>query len=64
MGRGGWHRGFIVTFTEKIIMLQNANDVKSWDERLKAQSVGHYDNYVKRRIDLSTARMDEPLIIP
>lgn len=44
-------------------MLQNAQDIKSWNERLKVQAEGHFENYVKRRIDLSTARVDEPLRI-
>ena len=38
-------------------------DIKTWDERLKAQAERHWDNYVHRRIDLSTARLDEPFLI-
>jgi len=38
-------------------------DIKTWDERLKAQVDRHWDNYVHRRIDLSTARLDEPFLI-
>jgi len=44
-------------------MLQNSGNVKDWDARIKAQADRHWDNYVKRRIDLSTARTDEPLMI-
>jgi hypothetical protein len=38
-------------------------DIKTWDQRLKDQSIRHWENYKHLRIDLSTARVDEPLLI-
>ena len=34
-------------------------DIQAWEMRLKQQSVRGWDNYVRRRIDLSTARTNE-----
>jgi len=39
-------------------------DIKAWEKRLLDQAGQRYDNYIHRRIDLTTARVDEPLYIP
>jgi len=44
--------------------MESDKDIKTWDQRLKDQSVRHWENYVHLRIDLSTARIDEQFIIP
>ena len=44
-------------------MTNSTQDIKSWDERLKDQAERHWDNYSHVRIDLTTARLDEPLLV-
>lgn len=38
-------------------------DIKNWDQRLDDQQKRNWDNYVRRRIDLTTARVDDEFYI-
>lgn len=44
-------------------MEQSDKDIKQWDERLKDQASRDWENYVHRRIDLTEARVDQPVLI-
>ena len=44
--------------------MESDRDIKTWEARLKDQSVRHWQNYVHRQIDLGTARIDEMFAIP